>query len=83
MHDYGRRSTDHPTAQSRQRDSYAPSSSDQELGPSAFPIFADPPFLAWQTLHRKHELFQRIHPSSQPVILLWDEVDDYELILEH
>lgn len=82
MHDYGRRSTDQPTPPNRRGDSYGPSATDQEIGPSAFPVFADPPFLAWQALHRKQELFQRIHPSSQPVILLWDEVDDYELLLE-
>ncbi|MEX6500769.1 hypothetical protein [Pseudomonas zhanjiangensis] len=75
MHE--RRSTDRETALSIRRDA---SASDQEMGQSAFPVFADPPFLAWQALHRKQELFQRIHPSSQPVILLWDEVDDYELL---
>ena len=67
-------------APSSRWDAYDPSSSDRQSGPTAFPAFASPPFLAWQALHRKQELFLRIHPSNQPLILLWDEVDDYELL---
>lgn len=80
MHDDGRRSTDREAPPAKRRDEYGPPPSNEEIGPGTFPVFADPPFLAWQTLHRKHDLFQRIHPSCLPVILLWDEVDDYELL---
>ena len=49
--------------------------------PTAFPVFTEPPFFAWQNLHRKHELFNSLHPSCQPLILLWDELDEPELLL--
>ena len=45
-------------------DAYDPSSSDRESGPTAFPAFASPPFLTWQALHRKQELFLRIPPAT-------------------
>lgn len=80
MHDPGRRSTDLETPPTRRRDEYDLDTPDQETGQIAFPVFADPPFLTWQILHRRHYVFQHIHPSSQPLILLWDEVDDSELL---
>lgn len=80
MHEPGRRSTDREAPPTRRREEYDPLAADQGTGQSSFPIFADPPFLTWQILHRKHEVFLHIHPSSQPLILLWDEVDDSELL---
>ncbi|MBU3058544.1 hypothetical protein [Pseudomonas indica] len=47
---------------------------------TVFPLFGDTPFLAWQHLHRKTRVLQHIHPSGKPVILLWDEVDDTDLL---
>jgi len=80
MHNPGRRSTDRGAPQIRLRDEYHQPPSDQEAGQTVFPVFADPPFLTWQVLHRRHEVFLHIHPSVQPLILLWDEVDDSEML---
>jgi hypothetical protein len=80
MHDQGRRSTDHEVPPTKRREEYEQTASDPETGQTAFPVFADPPFLTWQILHRKHDVFLHIHPSGQPLILLWDEVDDTELL---
>lgn len=80
MYDHGQPATDHQAPQNDCKDDYDPTPSDQDTGPTAFPMFADPPFITWQILHRKHVVFQRIHPSVQPLILLWDEVDDSEML---
>ena len=80
MYDHGHRATDHQAPPDKRKDDYDPAPSDQDTGPTAFPVFADPPFITWQILHRKHDVFQQVHPSVQPLILLWDEVDDSEML---
>jgi len=80
MYDHGQPATDHQAAPNSREDEYDPTPPDQDTGPTAFPVFADRPFITWQILHRKHDVFQRVHPSVQPLILLWDEVDDSEML---
>jgi hypothetical protein len=80
MYDHGKRATDQQAAPNRRKGDVAPRALSHDIGPSAFPLFADPPFLTWQIQRRKYEVLQQIHPSAQPLILLWDEVDDREIL---
>ncbi|WP_300652658.1 hypothetical protein [Pseudomonas sp.] len=79
MYDHAQRATDHQATPNSRKDE-DPTASDHDTGPTAFPVFADPPFFTWQILHRRHDVFQQVHPSVQPLILLWDEVDDSEML---
>lgn len=81
MIESGRRSSDHPPpASTGQCDAGSNTGNADNNGLTVFPLFGDTPFLAWQHLHRKTRVLQHIHPSGKPVILLWDEVDDTDLL---
>lgn len=44
-----------------------------EEGVGTFPLFSEPPFSSWSHRHRRDEPLCRVHPSSAPLIRLWDE----------
>lgn len=76
MHERGRRASDRDAPLQRRKDDVRQTISGQETGLSAFPLFADPPFLVWQHRHQKNRQCQQLHPSVMPLILLWDEFDE-------
>ena len=76
MHERGRRASDRDAPFQRRKDDVKQTASSQETGQSAFPLFADPPFLAWQHRHQKNLRRRQLHPSGMPLILLWDELDE-------
>jgi hypothetical protein len=75
MHERGRRASDRDAPLHRRKDDAEHTPSGQETGLCVFPLFADPPFLAWQHRHQKSRQCQQLHPSARPLILLWDEVN--------
>lgn len=44
-----------------------------EEGVGTFPLFSEPPFSSGSHRYRRDEPLFRAHPSSAPLILLWDE----------
>jgi hypothetical protein len=82
MHEQGRRLTDQKARNVSEREAEPePTEFDREACATAFPVFADAPFLTWYHRHLKYDLCRQLHPSATPVILLWDESEE-DLLLE-
>lgn len=78
MYRQERRSTDRNALLKRRADDVDNVRLDQKADQYTFPLFAAPPFLTWYHRHRKYLLWQRLHPSVTPMILLWDEDEGAE-----
>lgn len=71
----GRRASDFQTPDRRANGVKEPIATHQESGAMPFPLFSDTPFMNWYLLHRKYRQLDHFHPSSQPLIKLWDEAN--------